>query len=160
MELHEKRILAMSAADAAHAVERYVRSHPTSDFNAAMTLRLQPRLKLPNIGTALEATGEIAAVLQLEQTLDATVRLQVTWSGAAGTPFPRFHGTLSLEPSSATTSWLRLDGHYRGMRPTLRLAAPGESALGHRLVVATARLLLATVGSGIGGTEGCAREAP
>lgn len=70
----------------------------------------------------------------------------VTWEPSAGGSLPSFRGKLWVEPRTASTSWLRLDGSYDRAPAAAPSAAADEAALGDRIVAATAKMLLDQVG--------------
>jgi hypothetical protein len=72
--------------------------------------------------------------------------IAVTWEASAGGSFPRFAGRLWVEPRTASTSWLRLDGSFDRTPGAAPGSEVGEAALGNRIVLATAKMLLDQVG--------------
>ena len=66
----------------------------------------------------------------------------VSWELEGTSRFPRFAGLLSLEAHDPSTSWLQIAGTYERNPSTLRFVEPGEMAIGRRIAMATAKVLL------------------
>lgn len=143
IEIHQQRVVALDASRAGRAFERFVEALGTG------SLRLKASVWLPNLGAAIELRDEIVVTLVKTPREGATGCAGVTWFGSHDGPFPRLHGQLWVEPTSTWTSTLRFDARYRQMPSTLRLAAAAEGMIGHRIILATARLLLRDVAAAI-----------
>ena len=146
IDVHEQLALSLDGTRAGTAFDEFVGAHPP-DGGTDARLRLKAPVWLPNLGAEIELRGDVIATFfpVRAKPAGATACATVTWYGGVDAPFPRLHGHLWVTPATADTSWLRFDGRYRRMPSTVRLAAPGESVIGHRIVLATARLLLREV---------------
>ena len=150
IDVHEHLVLGIDAVRAGAALDRYVAAHPP-DGDGTGHLHLKAPVRLPNLGTEIELRSDVVVALHPGRSKPdgATSSANVTWSGCSDGPFPRLHGHLWVASAAPHTAWLRFDGRYRRMPSTVRLAAPGESVVGHRIVLATARLLLREVAAAI-----------
>ena len=136
VDIHQQRVIALDASRAGRAFDRFV------DALGTGSLRLKASVWLPNLGAAIELRDEIVVTLVKTAREGATGCAGVTWFGSHDGPFPRLHGQLWIESTSTWTCTLRFDARYRQMPSTLRLAAAAEGMVGHRIILATARLLL------------------
>jgi len=143
IDIHQQRVLAIDASRAGAALGRYVEALGTG------SLRLKASVWLPNLGAAIELRDEVVATLLSGHRDGATGCANVTWFGTHDGPFPRLHGQLWIAPASTWTSTLRFDARYRQMPSTLRLAAAAEGMIGHRIILATARVLLRDVAAAL-----------
>ena len=66
----------------------------------------------------------------------------VQWELEGTSRFPRFAGHLTLAEHDAGSSWLQIAGTYERHPSTLRFVEPGELAIGRRIAIATAKVLL------------------
>ena len=143
VDVHQQRVVAVDASRAGPALEAFV------DALGTGSLRLRAPVWLPNLGAAIELRDDVVVTLIKTAREGATGCAGVTWFGSHDGPFPRLHGQLWLEPATTWTSTLRFDARYRQMPSTLRLSASAEGMIGHRIILATARLLLRDVANAL-----------
>lgn len=153
VEIHEQRLLPLDGSRASHALERYVDA--LNAPGGAGSLQLKAPVLLPNIGAEIELRNGVTATFATGQREDGMARTNVTWFASPTQAFP-LKGDLRIVPATSQTAWLRFDARYRPMPSTVRLAAPAENVVGHRIVLATARRLLHDVAAAIASSD----EAP
>ncbi len=100
---------------------------------------LRPSVRLPSLGADIVLADQTIASLQRSVPPFDTSSLSVRWEPAGGTSFPTFEGRLWSDAETLCTTWLRLEGVYHTRDERLHLAERGESTIGHRIALATAR---------------------
>lgn len=150
VEIHEQRMLPLDGSRATRALERYVDA--LNAIGGAGSLQLKAPVLLPNIGAEIELRNGVTALLSAGQREDGMASANVTWFASQAQAFP-LRGGLRIVPATPQTAWLRFDAQYCPMPSTVRLAAPAENVVGHRIVLATARRLLHDVAAAIVSSE-------
>lgn len=146
VEIHEQRMLALDGARASTALERYVDA--LNATGGAGCLLLKAPVLLPNLGAEIELCNGVTATFTPGPRQDGMACAHVTWFASRTQAFP-LEGELRIVVATPQTAWLRFDARYRPMPSTMRLAAPAENVVGHRIVLATARRLLHDVAAAI-----------
>jgi hypothetical protein len=140
-DLHQRIFVACPPSEATVQLGTFFRDRrPVGrDISQPVSLALRAPVMLPSLRTAIVLQRDIVVTLTEFPERDA---MQVEWEPAGGGPFPRFHGSISAEPSEGYDGFcLALEGAYDP-------PAGGESfdlAVGHRIALATARSLLGEV---------------
>ncbi|MGP6157281.1 MAG: hypothetical protein ACLPYS_07200 [Vulcanimicrobiaceae bacterium] len=148
-DLHQRIFVACPPSEAMVQVGSFFRDRRPAgtemDLSQPVSLALRAPVMLPSLRTAIVLQRDIVATLREVAERGASLaRIHVDWEPAGGGPFPRFHGSISAEPSEGYDGCcLVLEGAYEPPA-----GGGGESfdlAVGHRIALATARSLLGEV---------------
>jgi len=124
------------------------------DAAGAWSFTLRAPVFLTSLGAEIALSGQTVARLATRRPASAGALVAVAWEPVAGGAFPRFRGELWSEAETLCASWLRLEGHYEASTGGRRLGEPGERAIGYRIALATAKVLLDAVAATV--TRSCA----
>ncbi len=116
------------------------RLHLTEFSRSQGQLALRAPVMLPALETEIVLQRDVVVTVSAAGEGEDGASLRVAWQPAGGGPFPRFVGTLRVEGDDLENCCLVLQGNCA---PTsASLSRSSEVALGHRIAVSTARMLL------------------
>ena len=116
---------------------------------SAWSFTLRAPVFLTSLAAEIVLSGATIARLGAGGPAATGALVAVAWEPAGGGAFPRFSGNLWSEAETLCASWLRLEGDYESAPDRLRLSERGERAIGHRIALATAKLLLDDVAAAV-----------